>query len=59
MALVEYMALNHLQGSLCIFEGYQKLLPGYYLSGRLNAPDYAELHSYWVLDLNANNDGSE
>lgn len=58
-ALVEYLATNYLPGSLCIFDGYQKLSPGHYLLGSLDAPERATPRAYWSININPDTNGGE
>jgi asparagine synthase (glutamine-hydrolysing) len=51
-AVVEYLTLGYLPNETCIFQDYQKLPPGHYLTGSLDEPERANPSSYWSLELN-------
>jgi asparagine synthase (glutamine-hydrolysing) len=50
-AVVEYLALNYLPHERCIFQGYEKLPPGHYLTGSLDDPRRARVGRYWQPTL--------
>jgi asparagine synthase (glutamine-hydrolysing) len=50
-AVAEYLALGYLPGESCIFKGYEKLAPGHFLAGSLDAPEAATPTQYWRLPL--------
>lgn len=56
-AVAEYLALGYLPGESCIFQGYQKLAPGHFLTGSLDAPEAATATQYWRLPLAAEEEG--
>lgn len=59
VAVAEYLAMEYLPSETCIFKGYQKLPPGYYLTGTLHQPERAEPVSYWKVEINGEEgDGS-
>ncbi len=51
-AVAQYLALNYLPAETCIFQGYHKLLPGYYLTGALDQPLTLHNQNYWKIVLN-------
>jgi asparagine synthase (glutamine-hydrolysing) len=50
-ALAAYLALGHVPGDLCIWEGYRKLAPAHLLDGDLHRPGEAVATKYWSLEV--------
>jgi asparagine synthase (glutamine-hydrolysing) len=56
-ALADYLALQFTLGKKTLFEGVQKLLPGYYLMLKPGQP--VSLQRYWGLDFRVDTDHTE
>ncbi|MCB0104395.1 MAG: asparagine synthase (glutamine-hydrolyzing), partial [Caldilineaceae bacterium] len=50
-AVAHYLIQGYLPNQHAIFDGYQKVPPGYYLQGNLAAPQEICLQPYWKLPL--------
>lgn len=51
-AIAQYLSLGYLPNETCIFEGYQKLPAGHFMTGSIDAPEKAEPSSYYRLQHN-------
>ena len=49
-ALLDYLAMGYVPNDACIFDGYEKLAPGHYLEGDIDAPN-AVARRYWNVAI--------
>lgn len=55
-AVVEFLGLSYLSSDTCIFDGYEKLAPGCFLSGSFDNPSAATTRRYWNLEIDPTGD---
>jgi asparagine synthase (glutamine-hydrolysing) len=52
LAIAQYLALEYLPHSTCIFNGYYKLPQAHYICGSFDEPEKLDLKPYWQFDIN-------